>query len=73
MRDRASPTAVERNITLRQTKGTGDVKGVEISQDGKKVLFAMRGPVDEGQELDDPISRTGASGSTRSRPTPCAA
>ena len=54
VRDRASPTAPERNVTLRFTEGTGDVSGVEISSDGKKVLFAMRGPVDEGLDLDDP-------------------
>ncbi|HWN39517.1 MAG TPA: hypothetical protein VNP02_13530 [Gammaproteobacteria bacterium] len=54
MRDRASPTAAERNVTLRFTKGTGDVSGVEISSDGKKVLFAMRGPVNENLNLDDP-------------------
>jgi hypothetical protein len=54
LRDRASPTAPERNISRRFTQGTGDVMGVEISSDGRKVLFAMRGPVDEGLALDDP-------------------
>ncbi|HET7609003.1 MAG TPA: hypothetical protein VFL84_10025, partial [Gammaproteobacteria bacterium] len=54
IRDRASPTAPERNVTMRFTNGTGDVSGVEISSDGRKVLFAMRGPVDEGLALDDP-------------------
>jgi hypothetical protein len=54
VRDRASPTAPERNVTERFTEGTGDVQGVEISSDGSKVLFAMRGPVDEGLALDDP-------------------
>jgi hypothetical protein len=54
LRDRASPTALERNITQRFTEGSGDVMGVEISSDGRKVLFAMRGPVDEGLALDDP-------------------
>jgi hydrazine synthase alpha subunit-like protein/WD40 repeat protein len=54
IRDRASPTAPERNVTMRFTQGTGDVSGVEISSDGRKVLFAMRGPVDEGLALDDP-------------------
>jgi hypothetical protein len=54
MRDRASPTAVERNVTFRETNGRGDVQGVEISVDGTKILFAMRGPVDEGLDLDDP-------------------
>ena len=53
VRDRASPTAPERNVTERFTEGTGDVSGVEISSDGRKVLFAMRGPVDEGLDLDD--------------------
>jgi hypothetical protein len=53
VRDRASPTAPERNVTRRFTEGTGDVSGVEISSDGTKVLFAMRGPVDEGLALDD--------------------
>jgi hypothetical protein len=55
IRDRASPTAPERNVTRRFTEGTGDVSGVEISSDGRKVLFAMRGPVDEGLALDDPL------------------
>ncbi len=54
VRDRASPTAPERNVTRRFTQGRGDVMGVEISADGKKVLFAMRGPVDENLALDDP-------------------
>jgi hypothetical protein len=53
VRDRASPTAPERNVTDRFTGGTGDVSGVEISSDGTKVLFAMRGPVDAGLALDD--------------------
>ncbi len=53
VRDRASPTAPERNVTRRFTESTGDVSGVEISSDGRKVLFAMRGPVDEGLALDD--------------------
>ena len=34
MRDRASPTAVERNITTNETQGVGDVMGAEISVDG---------------------------------------
>jgi hypothetical protein len=54
VRDRASPTALERNVTQRFTLGRGDVSGVEISADGRKVLFAMRGPVDANRALDDP-------------------
>ncbi len=53
LRDRASPTAPERNITARFTEGHGDVMGVEISSDGRRVLFAMRGPVDPDLDLDD--------------------
>lgn len=51
LRDRASPSAPERNVTLPITQGQGDVQGVQISADGKKVLFAMRGPFDPN--LDD--------------------
>ncbi|HVY66585.1 MAG TPA: hypothetical protein VHH11_17320 [Gammaproteobacteria bacterium] len=53
VRDRASPTAPERNVTLRETQGQGDVMGVEISTDGKKVLFAMRGPFDPNKTMDE--------------------
>ena len=53
MRDRASPTAVESNITIRETQGLGDVMGTEISIDGSKVLFAMRGPFDPNLADED--------------------
>lgn len=46
MRSSASPSAPETNITARITAGaTYDVKDVDVSPDGKKVAFAMRGPV----------------------------
>ncbi len=51
--DRASPVAVERNITFSETQGLGDVQGVEISSDGTRVLFAMRGPFDENLDDED--------------------
>ena len=53
LRDRASPTAVEKNITIGETEGMGDVQGVEISVDGTKLLFAMRGPCDPGADDED--------------------
>ncbi len=53
IRDRASPTALERNITMAVTQGLGDVEGVEMSDDGKKVLFAMRGPFDPNLNADE--------------------
>jgi hypothetical protein len=53
LRDRASPTAPERNITFTQTEGLGDVMGVQISADGDKVLFSMRGPFDPNLADDE--------------------
>ena len=53
MRDRASPTAIERNVTMRETQGVGDVMGAEISADGTKILFAMRGPFDPNLNADE--------------------
>ena len=53
VRDRASPTAAERNVTMSETQGQGDVMGVEISTDGKKLLFAMRGPFDPNKNDDE--------------------
>jgi hypothetical protein len=58
VRDRASPTAPERNVTERFTEGMGDVMGVEMSVDGTKAIFSMRGPVDDGLALDDPDQPT---------------
>lgn len=57
-RDRASPSAVGVNITERVTTGLGDVRDVEIAYDGSKLLFAMRGPVNEDLALDDPDQPT---------------
>src|SRR4029079_3930634 len=52
VRARASPPAAEKNVTIGQTMGMGDVMGVQISQDGKRVLFAMRGPFDPTKQAD---------------------
>jgi hypothetical protein len=53
LRDRASPSAAERNITFTQTQGLGDVMGVQISADGERLLFSMRGPFDENLDPED--------------------
>ena len=53
LRDRASPSAVERNITIGETQGIGDVMGVQISADGERLLFSMRGPFDENLDDDE--------------------
>lgn len=48
LRDRASPSASERNITLCLTDldgdgvGTGDVRDLETSYDGTKLIFSLR-------------------------------
>ena len=41
-RDLASPSAPQRNVTGSFTGGLGDVKDVEVSYDGRRLLFAMR-------------------------------
>jgi len=47
IRDRASTSAVERNITAGITGGMGDVKDVDVSFDGKRLLFALHEPIPE--------------------------
>lgn len=53
VRDRASPSSEDRNVTLDVTEGLGDVQGLEISADGSKVLFSMRGPFDPNLDDDE--------------------
>ena len=51
----ASPSADEINITTRVTgTDTYDVKDVDVSLDGKAVVFAMRGPLTEKMKQKDP-------------------
>ena len=52
-RDRASVSTEAVNVTGEFTQGLYAIKDVEIAYDGSAVLFAMRGPVDEGLDLDD--------------------
>ena len=55
IRDRASPSAVETNVTESITQGLGDVRDVEISEDGERVLFAMRAQfIPNADEEDQP-------------------
>jgi hypothetical protein len=46
IRDISSPSATEKNITTSYTQGRGDVSDPEVSYDGKKILFSMKGPKD---------------------------
>jgi hypothetical protein len=57
MRASASPDAPETNITTRMTAGqVWDVKDVDTSADGTRVIFAMRGPLTKNQKAKDPPS-----------------
>ena len=51
IRDKASPSGVERNITTRVT-GTNfyDIKDLDVSADGTRLTFAMRGPLNPMQK-----------------------
>jgi len=53
----ASPSATETNITARLTAGASwDVKDVDASADGTRVVFAMRGPLAVNQDPKKPPS-----------------
>jgi hypothetical protein len=55
VRDRASPSATEINITGAITQGLGAVKDLETSFDGEKILFAMRAQfIPNADEEDQP-------------------
>ncbi len=55
VRERASPSAADRNITGAMTQGLYDIRDVEPSWDGERVVFAMRGPfVPDADEEDQP-------------------
>lgn len=51
LRDKAAPTGAERNITARITGNNFyDVRDLEVSPDGTRLLFAMRGPLTVTQQ-----------------------
>lgn len=53
VRDRASPSAAEKNITQRITGLQGDVKDVNVSFDGRRLIFALRLPEIENADDED--------------------
>jgi hypothetical protein len=53
VRDRASPSAAERNVTTEITQGKGDVRDVEPSFDGTKIVFALHKPLIAGADPED--------------------
>jgi hypothetical protein len=55
MRDRASTSAPEINLTSRETQGLGDIRDVSVNYDGSKVLFSMRARfIEDADEEDQP-------------------
>jgi hypothetical protein len=54
VRARADSTSPEQNITGAITQGKGDVRDLNVSYDGKKVLFALRKELAPNQKLKDP-------------------
>jgi len=53
LRDRASPSSAETNLTAALTQGRGDVRDVEPSYDGTRLLFALREPNIVGAAPED--------------------
>ena len=53
MRDRASTSAPEMNLTAEQTQGLGDIRDVDVNFDGSKVLFSMRAQFIENADEED--------------------
>lgn len=55
MRDRASTSAAEVNLTSGETQGLGDIRDVSVNYDGSKVLFSMRARfIEDADEEDQP-------------------
>jgi hypothetical protein len=59
LREKASPSAPEHNLTARITQGRGDVSDPEVSYDGRKVVFALRCPADSTAQVDGAPACTG--------------
>ncbi len=53
MRDRASTSAPEVNLTSAETRGLGDIRDVAVNYDGSKVLFSMRARFIENADEED--------------------
>ncbi len=53
VRDRASVSAPETNITGNITNGQGDIRDVSVNEDATRVLFAMRTPIDPNARDED--------------------
>ncbi len=53
IREQASPGSPEINVTQSITLGLGDVRDLDVSMDGKKLVFSLRLPLDPKKKNDD--------------------
>jgi hypothetical protein len=53
IRDQASAGGAETNVTTSITKGMGDVRDLDVSADGKKLVFSLRLPLDPNKPNTD--------------------
>ena len=55
LRDQASAGGVEVNLTSKITQGKGDVRDLDVSVDGKKLVFSLRLPlIANAKDIDQP-------------------
>ncbi len=59
IREKASPSAPEHNVTAQITQGQGDVSDPEVSYDGKKIVFSLRCPTANTAQVDGQPACTG--------------
>jgi hypothetical protein len=53
IREQATAGSVETNVTKSITRGMGDVRDLDVSPDGKKLLFSLRLPLDPNKPNTD--------------------
>jgi hypothetical protein len=58
VREQASAGGAETNITAALTKGKGDVRDLDVSMDGKLLIFSLRLPLTAGLDNTDPKQPT---------------
>ncbi len=54
VRTQANATGTETNVTRSLTQGKGDVRDLDVSPDGTKLLFSLRLPLDPKRKNTDP-------------------
>jgi hypothetical protein len=53
MRNSASPSTTEANLTAAETQGLGDIRDLDVNFDGSKLVFAMRARFIENADEED--------------------